>query len=143
MGLFDAQAPSFQLLVEAAAAATTSPMNLSLRTENRDAPLTCLLYTSCETELQGKFYKMIFGFNSRVKPSPTKRESGFLQTWSTAGSGPWAVCPGDPIWAVSPTAQGPRTGSPYRLLENAKEWDRVGRGALVEQRQSVPPTRDL
>lgn len=32
--------------------------------------------------------KMIFGFNTRVKPSPTKRESGFLQTWSTAGSGP-------------------------------------------------------
>ena len=49
MGLFDAWAPGFQLLVEAALAAPTSPMNLSLRTENRDAQLMCLLYTSCET----------------------------------------------------------------------------------------------
>ena len=50
---------------------------------------------------------------------------------------------GDPIWAVSPTTQWPRTGSPDRLLENVMEWDHLGRGALAEQRQPVPPTKDL
>ena len=56
---------------------------------------SCVCYILHVRQLQGKFYKMIFGFNTRVKPSPIKKESGFLQTWSTAGSDPWTVCPGD------------------------------------------------
>lgn len=77
MGLFSAQTPGLQPLVGAAPAATTFTANLSFRTEHREAPLLCLLFTSCETELVGTFYKMVFGFNTRIRPPPTMREPGF------------------------------------------------------------------
>ena len=37
---------------------------------------SCVCYILHVRQLQGKFYKMIFGFNTRVKPSPIKKESG-------------------------------------------------------------------
>ena len=78
MDLFSAQTPGLQPLAGAAVVATTFTANLSFRTEHRDAPLLCLPFTSCETELVGTFYKMVFGFNTGVRPPPTMREPGFL-----------------------------------------------------------------